>query len=272
MKKKGRIVFKYVHINVSSLIYILKLNHGFALLKAVQTNHTQYRIDKYTCCKYSLILRCLDNCEIKQNTACRTNELHIVYTMRRVLSLFRDNLGTILVIRSLFVSLTNLWVVVSMDCCRLTAADSGVLNIPIKTCASTTRKSSCLYFFFGKRTDPFIMRKASMMAVLIKKDNTYFHHFLLRRPTKYIKQNWTKMSTPPKKDCMVLTDTLRSGNRHYNPIFQAPGYVWAHENRWRCGWRNCNRSTVYPDCSRHFAILSKLNSNKYISYCIFFTC
>ena len=60
-------------------MYILKLNHGFALLKAVQTNHTQYRIDKYTCCIYSRILRCLDNCEIKQNTACRTNELHIVY-------------------------------------------------------------------------------------------------------------------------------------------------------------------------------------------------
>ena len=101
----------------------------------------------------------------------------------------------------LFVSLTNLWVVVSMDCCRLTVADRGVLNIPIKSSASATRKSSCLYFFLVKRTDSFIMRKASMMAVLIRKNNTYFHHFLLGRPTEYFERNWSKMSTPRKKDC-----------------------------------------------------------------------
>ena len=36
-------------------MYILKLNHGFALLKAVQTNHAQYRIDKYTCYIYIVL-------------------------------------------------------------------------------------------------------------------------------------------------------------------------------------------------------------------------
>ena len=33
---------------ISSLMYILKLNHEFAILKAVQTRYAQYRIDKYT--------------------------------------------------------------------------------------------------------------------------------------------------------------------------------------------------------------------------------
>ena len=122
----------------------------------------------------------------------------------------------------LFVSLTNLWVVVSMDCCRLTGADRGVLNIPIKSCASATRKSSCLYFFFWKLTDSFIMRKASMMAVLIRKNNTYFHHFLLGRPTKYFEQNWSKMSTPRKKK--TGTD-WHSANLHKQSPYTVNGFL-----------------------------------------------
>ena len=75
-------------------------------------------------------LRCLDtcNCEIKQNTACRTNELHIVHTHKTCFF----SLGTILAIRSFVCQFDEL-----VGGGEHGRADRGVLN----SFASATRKS-----------------------------------------------------------------------------------------------------------------------------------
>ena len=62
-------------------------------------------------------------------------------------------------------------------CCRLHAVDFNVLKVPIGSCARAIRKCSCLYFLLGRFVDSFMIRKASMMAVLSRKCKTYFHHF-----------------------------------------------------------------------------------------------
>ena len=156
-------------------------------------------------------------------------------SIRRVLSFFRDSLGTILAIR-LFVCQFDKLVgggehgLLSSNSCWSRRSEHSYQ----KLCKCHT-KVKLSVFLFGK-TNRFFHNEKSINDDGIDQEEQYvFPPFLTRPPNLIFRAKLVENVNTSKKR-LVLTDTLRSGNRHYRPIFQAPGYVWAHKDRWRCGW------------------------------------